>query len=203
MAKSLHKGSKSVILNLHIFVEEPSAKLVLDVLIPKIIPENVSFQIYPHQGKKDLEHAIKTTVPAISKIQGARILIVRDQDSGDCKKVKQHIENIIQGKSNAPTLVRIVCRELEAWFLGDLNAISQAYPRVKPQHHINKANFRNVDVIQNANEFLLAIIPEYNKRESLPKLEVAESIAPYLDIKNNMSTSFKHFISGVEKLLSA
>lgn len=201
MAKSLYQGSKPLTSYLHIFVEEPSAKIVLDVLIPKIIPEGVFYQVHSHQGKQDLEHAIKTTVPSISKIPGARILIVRDQDSGDCKKVKQHIKNIIRGKSHAPTLVRIVCRELETWFLGDLKAVSHAYPRVKPQHYVNKADFRNVDAIQNTNEFLLAIIPEYGDRISLPKLEVAESIAPYLYLENNSSESFNQFISGIEKLL--
>lgn len=202
MAKSLHQGGESVIPYLHIFVEEPSAKIVLDVILPKIIPDNSLFQVHSHQGKQDLEHAIKTTVPSISKIPGARILIVRDQDSEDCRKVKKHLIKIIGKKSESPTLVRIVCRELEAWFLGDLSAVSQAYPRVKPKAHNNKADFRNVDTIQNASEFLMAIIPEYKNRESLPKLEISESIAPHLDLKNNSSTSFKHFVSGVEKLLS-
>jgi hypothetical protein len=202
MAKSLHQRSEPLIPQLYIFVEELSAKRVLDVVIPKIIPQNVSFQVYPHQGKEDLERAINTTVPSISRIPGARILIARDQDSGDCKRVKQRIKSIIQGKSSAPTLIRIVCRELEAWYLGDLNAVSQAYPRVKPQHYLNKADFRNVDLIQNADELLLSIIPEYNNINTLPKLEVAENVSPFLDVKNNSSTSFQNFVSGVDKLLA-
>lgn len=185
---------------LHIFVEEPSAKIVLDIIIPKMIPDNTFFQVHSHQGKQDLEHAIKTTVPSISKIPGARILVVRDQDSGDCKKVKKQLLRLIGKRVESPTLVRIVCRELEAWFLGDLQAVSEAYPRVKAKANINKADFRDVDNIQHANKFLLAIIPEYKNRESLPKLEVAESITPYLDLKNNSSASFNHFVSGVEKL---
>lgn len=165
-----------------------------------MIPDNTFFQVHSHQGKQDLEHAIKTTVPSISKIPGARILVVRDQDSGDCKKVKKQLLRLIGKRVESPTLVRIVCRELEAWFLGDLQAVSEAYPRVKAKANINKADFRDVDNIQHANKFLLAIIPEYKNRESLPKLEVAESITPYLDLKNNSSASFNHFVSGVEKL---
>lgn len=203
MAKSLHKGSKSIAPYLHIFVEEMSAKKVLDILLPKIIPDTIAFQVHSHQGKNDLEHAIRSTVPKISKIPGARILISRDQDSGDCVKIKQRINAIIKDNSHAPTLIRIVCRELEAWFLGDLNAVHSAYPRVKPHQHVNKSDFKNVDLIQNPSEFLLAIIPEYKGRESLPKLEVAESIAPHLDLQNNSSCSFNNFVSGINKLLSA
>lgn len=202
MAKSLHQRGESINPVLHIFVEEPSAQKVLDVLLPKIIPENVAFQIYSHQGKQDLERALKSTLPSISKIHGARILIARDQDSGDCIKIKEKIKQIIAGKSHAPTLIRIVCRELEAWFLGDLRAVQLAYPRVKPEQYVNKADFRNVDLIQNANEFLLNIIPEYKGRETLPKLEVAESIGPHLDLNNNSSSSFNFFVSGVKKLIS-
>ena len=99
-------------------------------------------------------------------------------------------------------LVRIVCRELEAWFLGDLFAVNKAYPGVKIEKFKGKSDFRNVDAIQNTSKFLLSIIPEYKKRESLPKLEVAESIAPHMSLGNNTSESFNFFVSGVKKLVA-
>ena len=55
---------------LHIFTEEPSLKIVLETILPKILPENVYFQIYSHQGKQDLERALTLTLPTISKIPG-------------------------------------------------------------------------------------------------------------------------------------
>jgi hypothetical protein len=202
MAQSLHHRSQSISPNLHIFVEELSAKRVLDIIVPQIIPVNVTFQVYPHQGKQDLEKALNKTVPSISRIPGARILIMRDQDSGDCRKVKQNLTETLQGKSEAPTLIRIICRELEAWYLGDLYAVNKAYPRVKPNHYVSKSDFRNVDLIQNAHGFLLTIIPEYSGRTSLPKIEVAENVAPFLNIHQNTSRSFKCFVSGIDKLLT-
>lgn len=204
MAKSLHQGGEFITPYLHVFVEELSAKIVLDTLIPKIIPNGVYYHVHSHQGKQDLESAIKKTIPSISKIPGAFILIVRDQDNEDCKKVKQNIINILTDKAVvAPTLIRIVCRELESWFLGDLNAVSKAYPRLNIKHHINKAEFRQVDMLQNTDKVLLSIIPEFSDREYLPKLEVAESIAPHLDLSCNSSESFNQFIKGVVKLLQA
>ena len=41
-------------------LEERSMKEFLDILLPKILPENVGFRTIPHEGKSDLEKSIKT-----------------------------------------------------------------------------------------------------------------------------------------------
>lgn len=191
-----------MITTLHIFTEEPSAKNVFEILLPKLLPENVFFRVYPHQGKQDLEKALRTTVPAISRIPGSKVLITRDQDSGNCIDIKKNIDAIMTMNCNCDYYIRIVCKELEAWFLGDLIAVELAYPRFKPQQHQNKADFRNVDNITNPNEYLLKIIPEYSNRSTLPKLEVSETIAPFLDFNRNTSISFKQTISAITKLIA-
>lgn len=188
---------------LHVFTEEPSAQNVFEIILPKLLPANVFFRVYSHQGKQDLEKALKTTLPSISKIPGARILITRDQDNADCVDVKANLKNIIGQNCKCTYFVRIVCTELESWFLGDLNAVKMAYPRLKPEHYISKADFRNVDTITKPNKTLLKILPEYNDREHLPKLEVSESIAPHLNFENNSSISFNQTISAIRKLVEA
>lgn len=188
-------------ITLHIFTEEPSAKNVFDVILPKIIP-GISFRVYQHQGKQDLHKALKTTVPSISKIPNARILITRDQDNQDCKEVKNELIKMLDGKCVCPHFIRIVCRELESWFLGDLNAIKKAYPRFKPEQHIGKADFKDVDTIAIPNNYLLRIIPEYQKMETLPKLETSSKISQFLDLDNNTSKSFQHTISAIKQLVS-
>lgn len=187
-------------ITLHIFTEEPSAKTVFNQILPKILPE-VAFCIYSHQGKQDLEKALKTTVPPISRLPGARILIIRDQNSGKCKVVKQRLQDLIKNQCQSPYLIRIACHELESWFLGDLNAVKRAYPKFKLEHHQNKVNFRQVDNIENPSQFLLSIIPEYQGREWLPKLEVSEKISQFLDLSNNHSTSFNHTVTGIKELI--
>lgn len=188
-------------ISLHVFTEEPSAKNVFNKLLPKILPENVSFRIYDHQGKQDLEKALRTTIPSISKIPGARILITRDQDSGDCKEIKSQLNEIVKNTCSSPYLIRIVCRELESWFLGDLIAVQNAYPRLRQEQYVNKSEFRNVDGISNANLALLRIIPEYSDRGTLPKLETSENIAQYLSLEGNTSTSFNQTIDGIRQLI--
>jgi hypothetical protein len=186
---------------LHIFTEEESAKILFEAILPKLLPEGVFFNVYKHQGKKDLEKGLRTTLPSISKIPGSRILITRDQDSGDCKDVKTRLNEIAFEFCQCPYLIRIVCHELESWFLGDLNAIKCVFPRVNADAYRNKAELRNVDKVVSPNEYLLKIIPEYNGRKYLPKLETAEKISPYLDLDNNTSASFNISISAIRSLV--
>ena len=185
---------------LHLFVEEPSIKEVLEVILPQVLPPSISFRIYPHQGKQDLERAIEKTIPSISKIPGARIIISRDQDSAICTDVKQKINNLANGKIICPFKIRIVCKELESWFLGDLQAVAMAYPRFNPDSILGKAEMRNVDDIVNPAQYLLKVVPEYKASEHLPKIENAKKIAPFLSITNNHSRSFFHMIEAVKYL---
>ena len=190
-----------MIKTLYVFTEESSAQIVFETILPKILPKNISFRVFPHQGKQDLEKALRSTVPSISKIPGSRILITRDQDNSSCIEVKSNINGIMAVSCNCYYLIRIVCKELEAWFLGDLYAVQSAYPRFKPEQYRTKVDFRNVDKITSPNEYLLKIIPEYSGRDYLPKLEASQSIAQFLDFEKNTSLSFKHTISAISKLI--
>lgn len=188
---------------LHIFTEEPSAKILFDTILPSVLSnQNVTYRIYPHQGKQDLERALKTTLPHISKIPYSKILITRDQDSSGCIELKQKLESLIKNTCQCEYRIRIVCKELEAWFLGDLKAIQLAFPRFKPEQYQSKADFKNVDAIINPNHYLLKIIPEYKGKSNLPKLETAERISPFLDLEHNQSSSFNHTLNAIKELLS-
>ncbi len=184
-----------------ILCEEESMEKVLDIILPKILPADAGYRILPHQGKGDLKKALEKTLPSLCKVPGARIIVTCDQDMEDCAGLKKKLLKMIPESCKASLLVRIVCRELECWFFGDLNAVGKAFPRFKAKSFVNKSKFRNVDNIQNPDKKLCEIIPEYSNRESLPKIETARRIAPYLDIEQNRSTSFRHFISGVERLM--
>ncbi len=203
MEKSLHQGSESEIaMFLHIFAEEASFKHIADHLVPQLLPQDASFRVYPHQGKQDLEKALKTTVPVISRIPDSRILITRDQDDEDCEQIKMNLLKLIEGKCKCPYLIRIICNESECWYLGDLQAIKAAYPRFDPDKYAHTSDFRNVDDIRNAPEKILKIVPELGKREHLPKLEFSRRVSAHLNIARNTSTSFRHFVSAIRKLSS-
>lgn len=42
-----------------IFLEERSAKAMLDGLLPRILPEGVSYRCVPFEGKQDLDKQIE------------------------------------------------------------------------------------------------------------------------------------------------
>ena len=189
-------------IHLHVFTEESSAGIVFNSLLPAILPESVTFSIYSHQGKEDLKKALTTTVPSLSKIPGARILITQDQDNDDCTLVKKELSNLLNNTCHSPYLIRVICRELESWFLGDLSALEAIFPRVRPEKYRGTQKFRNVDDIKKPSMMLLSIIPDYKGRTYLPKLELSQKIAPVLHHENNSSVSFRHVVSGIKKLIA-
>ena len=186
---------------LFILTEELSIKNIFDIVLPQILPQDIRFRILVHQGKNDLEHALMKKIASLSKIEGSKILITMDQDNNDCKQLKQKLENLIKEKCICNYKIRIVCKELESWLLGDLSAIEKAFPRFKRELYAEKAQIRDVDKIrEKPTDFLLRIIPDFKDREKLPKLEFSKKIAPFMDIKKNNSKSFNHTISAIKQL---
>ena len=74
--------------------------------------------------------------------------------------------------------------------------------RFKADNHRNKQLFKDVDSLTNPVQTLLQHIPEYKGQRYLPKLEIAEQIAPHLAIGRNQSVSFQQFIRAVQQLTS-
>ena len=185
---------------LYILTEELSIKNVFDIILPKILPSDFGFRILVHQGKSDLENALTDKITSLSKITGAKILITIDQDNNDCKQLKNKIIGIIGENYACEYKIRIVCKELESWLLGDLLAIEKAFPRFKSASIAKKAQIRDVDKINKPSNFLLRIIPEYKDRKKIPKLEFSKKTAQFLDITNNKSTSFNNTIEAIKQL---
>ncbi len=208
--KRSHQRRKFVNM-LHIFTEERSAQKFFEALMLKIFAEqNISqniakerFRVYGYSGKEDLKKSLQTTVPTISKQPEAKILITIDQDGEDCRSLKNDLENIIKNKCHCPHKIRIICRELESWFLGDLEAIARSYPRFKADQYRNKSDFKNIDASkQKPSVALLKIIPDFKGLERLSKVAVAEKISQNLDLQNNTSTSFNATIGAIKQLIN-
>lgn len=180
-----------------ILVEELSMEVCLRNLLPMIVPSHwvldVNYFIRPHQGKSDLRKSIPAKMQVFSNWhEPISVIILHDQDSADCKILKQQIK-LLCGSFSKGLLIRIICRELESWYLGDLLAIEKAFPSFKSTSYISRAKFRNPDRL-NAKDQLKDIFPDYREVSS------SREISKFLDVNNNRSESFNQFIKGIRKI---
>jgi hypothetical protein len=72
-------------------LEEESMSEMLSVLLPRFLPPQVDFKLIYHNGKQELEKAIPYK---LRRWQAPHIqfVIVRDQNSDDCLKLKQRLK---------------------------------------------------------------------------------------------------------------
>ncbi|NEO76171.1 DUF4276 family protein [Moorena sp. SIO4G3] len=179
-------------------LEERSMKNVLEQLLPKIIPDEITYICIPHQGKQDLWKSIPKKIQAFQHSPDTRFIIVHDQDSNDCQKLKSELLEICQtARKDNNVMIRIVCHELESWFLGELAAVEKAY-NMKPNSlskQQSKKKYRNPDQLNSAKKELKGLVKEY-----YPGIH-SKKIAPHLSLTDNTSHSFQVFIKGIKHLL--
>lgn len=174
-------------------LEEPSMKAFLQGLLPRILPPHVGFKLIPHEGKSDLEKSLKI------KLRGwrtpeTRFIVVRDQDSGDCKRIKTRLRALCEEAERPDTLIRIACQELEAWFVADLAAVEQAFERPGLAKLQDKEKYRQPDLLGSPSKELAALIPGYGK------IGGGRLLGPLVALDNTRSPSFTAFLAGVRRL---
>lgn len=183
----------------------------LDILLPKILEAEHSFKIITFQGKADL------LVNLPRRLEGYKrwipndflIVVVVDRDKDDCLRLKARLESIAsqkglttksasRGQEHIHVLNRIVVEELEAWFFGDVQAISEAYPGV-PATLASRSRFREADNIRGGTwEALEKVLQDAGYYSTgLPKIETAQRISMKMEPQRNRSKSFLCFIDGL------
>lgn len=92
-------------------------------------------------------------------------------------------------------LVFMACRELESWYIADLEAVEKAFNKTNLSALQNKNKFRNPDYLESPSKELKSLVPEYQK------INGSRMIAPYLNLENTRSLSFYHFINSIKKVI--
>ena len=188
---------------LEILVEEPSIEEVLRIVLPKILPDGWILDencfVRHHEGKQDLQQSIPRKIRVASKKNiTTGFIILQDQDNNDCRVLKAQLSQLCEdaqrGNNTVPYKVRIVCHELESWYLGDMDAIEKVFPRFHAANYRGKKKFRQPDDCVNPKQELKKIVGDY------PQIATARKIAPHLDIDGNRSPSFRCFISGLKQI---
>ena len=136
------------------FLEERSAEEMLRGFLPKIIPADVEPRFIVFEGKQDLEKQL------VKRLRGYRhpnalFVVMRDQDAQlNCKKIKAQLLKLCNQARRKAVLVRIVCRELESFYLADLQAVEDGLglSRLASQQQTRK--FRDPDHLGSPKEEL-------------------------------------------------
>lgn len=176
------------------FLEEPSAMEMLKGVLPRLLPSNFPVDYVVFEGKQDLEKRMPRRLNSWLK-PDCLFVVMRDQDSGNCKEIKTNLVKLAASAKPRTLLVRIACRELESFYLGDLRAVSEAIgPHGLDKKQQNK-KFRSPDGLANPAEELKKIAPTYQK------ISGSREIGKALDLYKNQSDSFNALISGITNLV--
>jgi hypothetical protein len=178
------------------FLEEYSAAVMLEGLLPKLIPQDVVPRYITFEGKRDLESQL------VRRLRGYRnpnaiFVVMRDQDSHpDCKSVKQNLKKLCEQAGRGGALIRIACRELESFYLADLQAVEKGLGISGIANRQRTRKFRDPDRLNPAKEELRRL----TKRRYQP-VEGSRAIGPCLDPNNSRSTSFRNLVSGIRRMV--
>ncbi|MDE2267792.1 MAG: DUF4276 family protein [Betaproteobacteria bacterium] len=177
-------------------LEEPSAKAMLESLLPRVLGEGVAFRCIPFEGKQDLEKQLMRKIRAYQNEQ-ARFIVLRDQDSNpDCTAVKRKLLDLCGQSGKADRcLVRIACRELETFYLADLQAVGKALEIPRLERHQMSRKFRAPDCLGSPSRELKSLTE--NRYE---KIAGSRLIGRYLNLDNQRSPSFWNLISAIRRM---
>lgn len=176
------------------FLEGPSEKAFLEGLVPRIVPEDILVHYVVFRGKQDMAAQLE------KKIKGwqtpdTRIVVLRDQDAADCKKVKGDLQAICRAAQRPDALVRIACHELESFYLGDLAAVESGLGLKGVAKLQKKKKYKNPDRLVRPSEELQTLT-----RKQYQKIGGSRAIAPHLRLDGNKSASFRALVSGLRKV---
>ena len=204
-------------MHFEILVEDASGKTALDVLVPKIIGEKHTFRIYSYKGiggkiPKDIHKKADPTkrilldnLPRLLQGYGKKhdphltVVVVCDLDTRCLKQFRQELDQALRQCAPRPEArFCIAVEEMEAWFLGNDEAILKAYPKAKTA--VLKT-YRNDDICSTWERLADAVYPDganaLRKKGwqavGAEKSRWASAIAPHIDISRNRSPSFAYF----------
>ena len=216
-------------MHFEILVEDQSGEKALEILMPKIIGDQHTCDFHFYRGigrippnlesKTDVSKRILLDqIPRLLRGFGktfasypsnypAAVIVVCDLDDRCLKTFRQELLTVLDACNPRPeTRFCIAIEEGEAWLLGDIPAIKQAYPKAKD--NVLK-NYKN-DSICGTWELLAEAVfigglkaLEQRGKQAIgrEKSTWAQKIAPEMDINKNLSPSFCYFRDKIRELI--
>lgn len=212
-------------MHIEILVEDSSGKRLLEHLVPRILGQNGdahTYRFHAYRGVGRIPIGLRATTEARKRIlldQLPKILtgyaatkgidavvVVLDSDGNDCRSFLAELV-ALAAKVGAPeTVFRLAIEEVEAWYLGDREAMRAAYPKAK----LDAAKNYSQDSVCGTWELVADVLHKGGRKAlkqkgaPLPgdlKHEWAEKIGPLLDLERNQSASFHQLVSGIQRIV--
>jgi len=196
--------------HLVVLVEEPSMEAFLRALLPRLLPQDRSFEIHPFQGKSDLLGKLEARLRGYATWlpEDWRIVVVVDRDGDDCRALKRQLESMAEraglrtrtraGNARWQLVNRIAIEELEAWYFGDWAAVRAAYPRASAKVP-HRQGLRDPDAIAGGTwEAFERVMQDHGYfKGGLSKIEAARAIGAQIDPARSSSCSFRVFSGAI------
>lgn len=213
-------------MHIEVLVEDSSGERLISALLPKILGAHGTphtWRLHAYKGigripkglkpgtdpaKRILLDQLPRLLAGYAKVPAGidAIVIVLDNDNRECGQFLQELNAIAQrSKGSFVTLFRLAIEEIEAWYLGDREALLKAYPHAKKdvleryqQDHACGTWELLADAIYPGGASTIK-----KKGWPLPgqiKHEWAERIGPLLEIERNASPSFAKLVNGLRRL---
>lgn len=173
------------------------------------IPSN--FESLPNKHDQTLLHNLPSKLKAYgheNRDDVVVVVLVDLDDRNDCIAFKKTLAGILEHCSRKPQVIfRIAIEELEAWFLGDQQAIKKTYPEAKQTVFDSYQQDSQCGTWETLADAVypggLATLGRYGKRSAriLEQKRIwAKEICPHIDVESNQSPSFRAFRDGLRKM---
>jgi hypothetical protein len=166
-------------------LEEASARELIQGLLVRLgaEPQNIKFIVF--EGKQDLRRQLGKRLRGWINTS-TRFIVLQDQDSHlDCKELKRELSQLCKDAGRHDTIIRLACRELEAFYLGDLSAVESALNKPGLARKQSSRKFRTPDSLGSPSRELDLLTGGLYQ-----KVSGSRAIAAHLNLNMNHSRSF-------------